>query len=254
MMINIAICDDDRIVTESLEKMLYETAAESNVTICCESFYSGTALAEVVSEQRSYFDLIYLDIEMDDMDGIHTALSLRELALPILIVYVSAHEEYLKELFRTEPFRFLSKPVKRAEFREVFHAACSRIQSRSAYYSFAYMKALHKVPFDRIAYFESSGRKIYIHVSGPTAEDHYTEVFYGKMNDVEKQVAAVNGRFIRIHQSFLVNFDHIRVISYSEVIMMDGQPLQVSEERQKNARARFCLMMDDRDGKEMTDG
>lgn len=220
----------------------------------CESFYGGTALTEVISEQRSYFELIYLDIEMDDMSGIHTALQLRDLALPVLIVYVSAHEEYLKELFRTEPFRFLSKPVKKTELREVFHAACRRIQSRSSYYSFSYKKALHKVPFDRIAYFESRGRQIYIHISGPAAEDHYTEVFYGKMNEVEQQISAVNNRFLRIHQSFLVNFDYIRVIRFSEVVMMDGQALQISEERQKNARMRFCLMMDSGDGKEITDG
>ena len=231
-MINIAICDDDRMATESLEKMLYEIAAESNITIRCESFYGGTALTGVISEQRSYF----------------------ELALPVLIVYVSAHEEYLKELFRTEPFRFLSKPVKKTELREVFHAACRRIQSRSSYYSFSYKKALHKVPFDRIAYFESRGRQIYIHISGPAAEDHYTEVFYGKMNEVEQQISAVNNRFLRIHQSFLVNFDYIRVIRFSEVVMMDGQALQISEERQKNARMRFCLMMDSGDGKEITDG
>lgn len=252
-MINIAICDDDRIVTESIEKMLYEIATESNIAIRCESFYGGAALAEVVSEQRSYFDLIYLDIEMDDMDGIHTALLLRDLALPVLIVYVSAHEEYLKELFRTEPFRFLSKPVEKAEFWEVFNSACRRIQSKAAYYSFVYRKAIHKVPFNHITYFESCGRRIYIHISGPATEDHYTEVFYGKMNEVEKQVAAVNNRFLRIHQSFLVNFDYIRVIGFSEVVMMDGQALQISEERQKNARTRFCLMMDDGDGKEMTD-
>ncbi len=113
---------------------------------------------------------------------------------------------------------------------------------------------LFKVPFDRIAYFESRGRQIYIHISGPAAEDHYTEVFYGKMNEVEKQISAVNNRFLRIHQSFLVNFDYVRVIRFSEVVMMDGQALQVSEERQKNARTQFCLMMDNGYGKEITDG
>lgn len=254
-MINIAICDDDRIVTESIEKMLYEAAAESNVKIHCESFYGGAALAEVATEQRSYFDLVYLDIEMDDMDGIHTALMLRDLALPVLIVYVSAHEEYLKELFRTEPFRFLSKPVERAEFREVFNSACRRIQSRAAYYSFTYKKAIHKVPFGRITYFESRGRRIYIHLSGGAAEDqHAAEVFYGKMNEVEKQIALVNNRFLRIHQSFLVNFDYVSAIGFSEVRMMDGQTLQISEERQKSARTQFCLMMDNEEGRETTNG
>ncbi len=249
-MINIAICDDDRKVTESIERMLYEIAAESNLKISCESFYDGSALAEAVAEQRSYFDLIYLDIEMNDMDGIHTARLLRTLDLPVLIIYVSAHEEYLKELFYTEPFRFLAKPVEKTDFREGFYSACRRIQSRAGYYSFTYKKAIHKVPFDRITYFESRGRRIYIHMSGLTAEESCTEVFYGKMNEVEKQIALMNNRFLRIHQSFLVNFDHIRIIDFSKVVMMDGKTLQISEDRQKNAKARFCRMLEDKELKD----
>lgn len=246
-MISIAICDDDRKTTESIERILQKIAAKTNVEIKCESFFDGAALANAVVEQRAYFDLIYLDIEMHGMDGIHTARLLRDLELPVLIVYVSVHEEYWKELFCTEPFRFLSKPIRYAEFRETFDSACRRIQSRAGYFTFTYKKVIHKAPFVKITYFESRGRRIYIHMAGQSAEDSYSEVFYGKMNEVEIQVASMNNRFLRIHQSFLVNFDYVMSIDFSKVVMMDGKTLQISEDRQKSARERFCMMLEDKE-------
>lgn len=68
--------------------------------------------------------------------------------------------------------------------------------------------------------------------------------FYGKMNEVEKQVDALNGRFLRVHQSFLVNFDYIKAISASEVVLLDGSRFQVSEDRSREARARFHALAD----------
>lgn len=250
-MIHIAICDDERETVRSIETLLRKTAAELHVEISCESFYDGTALTETITEQNAYFDIVYLDIEMGGMDGIRAAGLLRELDLPMLIIYVSGHEEYLKELFSTEPFRFLSKPIERAAFREVFCSACRRIQRRAGYFSFTYKKAVHKIPFDRIAYFESRGRQIHIHMAGMGAKSGDSDMFYGKMNDLEKRFPSSQGsRFLRIHQSFLVNFDHIKRIGSAEVVMMDGTVLPISADRQKTAKTRFCLLLN---GKETPD-
>ena len=246
-MIHIAICDDDRETVQSIETLLRETAAELQVEISCESFYDGAALAETITEQNAYFDIIYLDIEMGGMDGIRAAGLLRAQELPMLIIYVSGHEEYLKELFSTEPFRFLSKPIERAAFREVFFSACKRIQSRAGYFSFTYRKAIHKIPFNRITYFESRGRQIHIHMTGTGSESGETDMFYGKMNDLERQLPSPqSSRFLRIHQSFLVNFDHIKSIGFTEVVMMDGTALPISADRQKTAKTQFCLLLNER--------
>lgn len=66
--------------------------------------------------------------------------------------------------------------------------------------------------------------------------------FYGKMNDVEKQLSDSNVRFIRIHQSYLVNFDYIKSMNFTNVTMSDGAMLQISEDKQKKVRSQFCAM------------
>lgn len=243
-MINIAICDDDKAFTGIVERLLRQIAAEQGVEVNCEVFFDGSAIVKAVMEQQMCFDLIYLDIEMEFMDGIRAALALREAEIPALLVYVSVHEEHLKELFYTEPFRFLSKPIDEAAFLEVFLSARERIRQRTGYFTFSYKKTLYRIPFDQITYFESCRRIITIHLprSDTDASNLRQTCFYAKMNDIEKQVASLNGRFLRVHQSFLVNFGCIKAMSATEIEMLDGKIIQISEDRKKSAMTRFMAL------------
>lgn len=245
-MINIAICDDDVAMTAMIEDILHKIAKEQDIKINCDIFFDGSTLVESI-RQGTYYDLMYLDIEMRKVNGISAAELIRNMEVPALIVYVSSHEKYLKELFNTEPFRFLSKPINGQEFRSVFMDAYKRIRQRSEYFSFAYNKELIKIPLGRICYFESCNRVIYVHatknVRTENVESAETEYrFYGKMNDVEKQLSDRNVRFIRIHHSYLVNFDYIKSMNFSNVTMSDGAMLQISENKQKKVRIQFCAM------------
>ena len=136
-MINIAICDDDMAMTTTIEEMLYETSKEQNVKINCAVFFDGFTLVENI-RQGTCYDLIYLDIEMHKVNGISAAERIRNMEIPALIVYVSSHEKYLKELFYTEPFRFLQKPIDGQEFHSVFMDAYKRIRQKSKYFSFTH--------------------------------------------------------------------------------------------------------------------
>ncbi len=243
LMINIAICDDDKTLTGVVEQLLYRLAAEHGIDIRCGVFFDGSSLIRAVTEQGMCFDLVYLDIEMETMNGICTAQTLRDMELPTLIVYLSGHEEYLKKLFDTEPFRFLSKPIIMKEFSTVFLSACERLQKRAGYFTFSYNKVIHKVPYNEITYFESNGRVISIHTAGKENTPLPQNRFYGKMNDIDRSVAFENRRFLRIHQSYLVNFDYIREFASTEVTMLDGKRLQISEDRRKTVRAKFCTLL-----------
>lgn len=245
-MINIAICDDDVAITATIEEILYKITKEQGIKISCSVFFDGITLVENI-RQGTYYDLIYLDIEMHKINGISAAELIRSMEVPALIVYVSSYEKYLKELFNTEPFRFLSKPIIGKEFHSVFMDAYNRIRQKSEYFSFTYNKEFTKIPLGRISYFESSNRVIYIHAA-PNMEnrnagsDETKYRFYGKMNDVEKQLSDSNVRFIRIHQSYLVNFDYIKSMNFTNVTMSDGTALQISEDKQKKVRTQFCTM------------
>lgn len=244
-MINIAICDDDKGLTGIVEQLLLKIAAERCIEISCDVFFDGSSLVRAITEQRLGFDLIYLDIEMEHMNGINAAQILREMELPTLIIYLSGHEQYMKELFRTEPFCFLDKPIEEKLFRETFISACNRLQKRAGYFTFSFNKVFYKIPLNQIMYFESYGRVITIYTPLPKSEEsnELQNIFYGKLNDVEKQISLMNGRFLRVHQSYLVNFDYIKAFAPAHVVILDGRKLQISEDRRKDVYGKLHALL-----------
>lgn len=88
-----------------------------------------------------------------------------------------------------------------------------------------------------ILYFESSRRLIKIKGKNESGK------FYGKLNMVEKNLENGKIPFLRIHQSYLVNFRFIKEISFYKVVLFDGTELQISEERQKNVREKYNILM-----------
>ncbi len=114
---------------------------------------------------------------MREINGIIAAELIRSMEIPALIVYVSSYEKYLMELFNTEPFRFLSKPIDWNKFRVIFMEAYNRIRQKSEYFSFTYNKEFIKVPLGRIYYFESCNRVIY--------KDDTAKVIYPNNNSIK---------------------------------------------------------------------
>lgn len=76
-MITIAICDDDIATTGRIESMLLSIAKENFIPVETEVFWDGKHLAETV-ENHAYFDIIFLDIEMEGEDGITVARRIRK--------------------------------------------------------------------------------------------------------------------------------------------------------------------------------
>lgn len=241
-MINIAICDDDTATTSHIEELVNNISNIQNIQVSCDVFFDGITLLKHIS-QGTYYDLIYLDIEMKYMNGIDAATQLRAMNIPSLIIYVSNYEQYLKKLFYTEPFRYLQKPIDKDIFNDFFLAAYNRLNEKAEYFTYNYNKSITKIPLNEICYFESQYRVIHIHTTPAKSSNiAFDAKFYGKINDIEKQLFSSNHRFIRIHQSFLVNFDYIRSMNFTSVTMTDGTILQISEERQKKVRALFCAI------------
>lgn len=91
-----------------------------------------------------------------------------------------------------------------------------------------------------MVYFESRNRVVYIFL-----RDGSVAHFYGKLSVVEKELADSRRYFLRIHQSFLVNYDYITKMNFFHVtISMNRKEieLKISEDRQKEVRRQLCTM------------
>lgn len=237
-MLRIAVCDDDRQFAAALEEMIRQEAERLQISVETEAYFDGDTLVADIGKGYCY-DLIFLDIEMQKVNGIRAAHAIRETDYSVLLIYVSAYEQYLKELFEVEPFRFLLKPIDYEKFCRYFHEACERIGENNAFYQFTFNKNIRKAAFRDIVYFESRVRMVYIILKDGT-EEH----FYGKLNDVEKELEGTSHRFLRIHQSYLVNYNYIKKMSFSEVTIAVGKgketTLRISEDREKKVRMQLC--------------
>ena len=121
-MLEIAICDDETLVTAQIEKMLEEVTEESVTKIEVDVFYDGSSLVEHIERGKRY-DIIYLDIEMTKQNGIDAARNIRKMDKKVLIIYVTSHESFAKEVFEVSAFRFITKPIEPQIFKKYFKDA-----------------------------------------------------------------------------------------------------------------------------------
>lgn len=236
-MLKIAICDDDLKFAGDLETLVLSESRKQGIRAETEVFSDGQTLVEHTRSGERY-NLIFLDIEMEHVDGISAARYIREIDHCVLFIYISGYDSYLKELFEVEPFRFLSKPLDNNRFCRYFKEACQRIEETEIFYQYTFNKEIRKVSLKDVVYFESRNRVVYIHLS-----DGNSEYFYGKLNNVEDKLTDSRRYFLRIHQSFLVNYDYIKKMNFFTVTICIGTnetELKISEDRQKEVRRQLC--------------
>ena len=226
-MIKVAICDDENMIASQIDNMILRICQKENISVETDVFYCGGSLEKEILLGTKY-DLIYLDIRMKDGDGITTAKNIRKMDENVLLIYVSGYDRYLMELFLLDVFTFIKKPIDAELFASTFLDAHRKIGNNRFYFVFRYKNTEYKIPCIEILYFESKGRKINLY-----GKSNKMGFFNGKLSDVEIQIAKGKIPFLRIHQSFLVNYHYIKSRSRTEVTLTTGTKLPISEDRQK---------------------
>lgn len=235
-MINVGICDDDLIFATKIETMLIKISKSQLIEMNIEVYSDGCELWNDI-QNRNTFDLLYLDIEMLQVNGIDVARKIREKDMDVIIIYISSYENYFIQLFEVEPFRFIKKPVDEKIFYDYFNKAYNRILGSDLYFEYKFNKVLYKIMLKDVLYFESSGRLIKIKGKDENGK------FYGKLNMLEKKLENGKISFLRIHQSYLVNYRFIKEISFYKVVLYNGMELQISEDRQKSVREKYNVLI-----------
>lgn len=236
-MIKVAVCDDENVIAAQMENIILDLCSRENIPVDIDVFYNGESLEKEIWKGTKY-DLIYLDIQMENGDGITTARNVRKTDENVLLIYVSGFDQYIMDLFRLDVFAFIKKPIETEPFENIFLDANRKICNQKFYFPFHYKNQESKIPCIDILYFESQARKISIHVRNGDVE-----IFNGKLSEVEAWVAKGKIPFLRIHQSYLVNYHHIKSRSKKEVTLIDGTKLPVSEDRQKNFGTQYSRLL-----------
>lgn len=236
-MLKVGVCDDEKLIAGRLEGILLDLCHKEHIPIDIDVFYSGLSLEKEISRGTKY-DILYLDIQMENGDGISVAKAVRTVDDNAIFIFVSGYDKYMIELFQLDVFAFIKKPVDVREFEKLFLQANQKISSRKFYYAFRYKSEEYKIPCNEILYFESNGRKVRIYLRSKEVNE-----FNGKLSDVVTKLSEGKIPFIRIHQSYLVNYHLIKSRTKAEVTLIDGKKLPISEDRQKEFGRQYSILL-----------
>lgn len=103
----IAICDDEAFWINELQILLKEYYITRHFDIYVSLFSCGTELLMA----KDKFDLIFMDYQMENLNGIETARKIRNLNNNCAIIFVSSYPDIAIDTFEVEAFRFLIKPI-----------------------------------------------------------------------------------------------------------------------------------------------
>lgn len=232
IMLKIAICDDDKSLCRQLKNMINQISENTDEIFEIMAFYTGEELYNFLVNGNRY-DLIFLDIELCEINGVEVGRKIREELNDeaTQIVYISAKDSYAMELFDIRPMNFLVKPLKQEKIESVLKTARKIMGSNNQYYEYKIGNVNFNVLINDVLYFESSGRKVKIILKDDVKE------YYGKLSEAEEMLK--NGDFFFIHKSYLINYNHVIEYTYDYVKMSNNEILGISQNNRKAVREKL---------------
>ncbi|MBO5031810.1 MAG: response regulator transcription factor [Lachnospiraceae bacterium] len=227
-MYNIGICDDERETCAQIVNMIQDYGKRNKLEIEISVWYTGEALyADLV--KKTMIDLLFLDIELVSTDGIQIGKLIRnELENPdISIAYISSKSSYALELFKIHPIDFLIKPISAQDINDTIDEALRLYNRNNKVFEYRANGYNCKIPYKNIVYFCSENKKIHMVTLDSDIQ------FTGKIKEIIEQVPEC---FIQIHQSYIINMDHMNECSYETVRMRGDILLNISQPYRKIVR------------------
>jgi two-component system LytT family response regulator len=249
----VLIVDDEPIARRGIRQLL---AAEQDTEIAGEA-RNGKEAVRLLRTLSP--DLVFLDIQMPELDGFAVLRQIESARLPA-IIFVTAYDSFAVRAFEAHALDYLVKPVGEARFRDALSRARERLRSKEAL-ALSRRKILElngieevqaaSIPPARRLIIGAAGSDLILDVSEIAwieADDYYAAVYAGgRRHLVRESLASLEARldrrqFIRAHRRALVNLAEVREIrrlatGERVMVLKDGSRLPLSRRRQQKVQA-----------------
>lgn len=224
----LAICDDNDLERELLHTLLQKYFSETSVRCEFTLYDRGDTLYYDVMEGIEY-NIIFLDLFMGDSFGISIAKDLREISYPGKIVFCTVSADYALESYDVYASGYILKPYGIDDIRRTLDHFLSEYQSDS--YQVKQKSRIVYIPLNEITYVESDNMKCILHRTGGREY-----VLYKKLVQIETELN--DERFLRCHQSYLVNMNYIREAN-DVFILQSGEEVLLRRKSKKEIHQKF---------------
>lgn len=233
-MIRIAICEDENDQQELLEGYINQAFKSLSLQYKLDIFSSGEELLENYSKD---FDIVLLDIQLGEINGMDTARKIRLLDNKVEIIFITSLIEYALEGYEVRAYRYLLKPIKYENLKDNIINCIKEVEIKNKYIIVKGHGNQIKLDINEITYIEVQKENITIHTLIKTYKTK------GTMSNFEKDIDC--SRFFRCHKSFLVNLAHVKSIKQYVAILETSEEVPVSRYRFKETKEKFFELIEE---------
>ena len=216
--LKIAICEDETSQREYLAQILRSWAKKRHYLLEWKEYAEAQAFLFDYEEEKDY-DILLLDVEMPGMTGIDIAKKVRENDFAVQIIFVTGYYEYFSEGFDVSALHYLIKPVDASRLCPVLERAVSNLQYRSRSVLVTAAEGDIKVPLAEILYIKAEN--VYVVVCTRKGS-------YRMRTTLGKFAEQLDDTFYKVHRSYIVGLKYVKMITRSEVTMINGEEIPIS--------------------------
>lgn len=220
-----AICDDNK---EHINTLISVFDRRRDLNIEVEPYENGEELVRDYKNNGRRYDALFIDMEMEGMNGIETANLIREMDDRVIIVFVTSYEQYAIESIQCEPIDYIIKAKMESKVNNVVDVIQKKISKKKQTISFYSGNEYLRLYGDEIIYCKSDHNDIIIYTKDETFQIRMS------LSELEKRFDP--DMFCRVHRSYIVNLGYISRCEKNEIHLYhsdDAIPLS------RQAKKRF---------------
>lgn len=238
-MINIAICDDDKVFLHNMGLRINKILKSLKVQASISLYTDAILLIKKLEKYDPYYDIIFLDIDMPAINGKEAARRLRLIDRKFKLIFITSFEQEVLNTFQYDVSSFLPKSLLEERLPTVIERVVKAVNEENPHIQIFKVNttgdkvAAIKVPLNDIIYIESCNRNTYLHTKrGVYMLNGYK--FTNLVNDYSSLC------FIDIHRTCIVNLKYIFSIDDIEVRLDDGTALSLSRRKRQAVLDKFA--------------
>jgi len=216
-MINIVICDDEQIEISYLSSLVKKWAHEQEVAINISDYPSAESFLFAYEDDKAV-DILLLDIQMGEMDGVTLAKSIRARNKEVQIIFVTGYMEYISDGYDVEALHYLIKPATEEKLTATLNRAMEKLARNDGALFINRGSESIRIPLYEIKCLEVRHNYVTIY-----AKEEYT--VKKTLGEIEKEL---NDGFFRTGRSYIINLKYIRKVTKSDVYLSDGMVIPLS--------------------------
>jgi len=233
-MYNVVICDDEKYYRDYINKLVNQYFDGLQLDYHLDIFESGTDLCRIGLDKQ--YDIVFLDVNMQEMDGIQTAQQIRKNNSNAFIVFITAFISFSVEGYKVDAIRYILKDNHNFEavFKECLDAIFEKMEINKVKMKFDFIEGEKEILLDDIIFVESRLHKLVFEMSG---KENKKYALYGKLDDIEILLESYG--FLRLHQSFLANIKNIAQVNNYRAVLTTGRDLPIPKQKFKVIKEAF---------------